>query len=103
MSSSKKRRELNRARRELEIERLMVKPDWASMWQTAAVMLSEREKKLLDLILNELKPACDLAMNNVVLARIPECGDFAEIAQTISYVMQEAKEISKIKLTSTQW
>lgn len=99
MSSDKKRRELNRARRELEIERLRVKTDWSSMWRAEAVLLSEREKKLLDLILNELKPACDLAMNNVVLA-VKHVGDFAEIAQTISYVMQEAKEISKIRLTS---
>ena len=38
---------------------------------------------------NELKAACEKAMFNTLAARIPECGDFGEIAQSLSFVIQE--------------
>lgn len=40
-----------------------------------------------DVVLLELKNACDIAMKNSVVARIPECGEFAAIAQSLSWVI----------------
>ena len=31
----------------------------------------------------------DLAMRNTVAARIPECGDFGEIAQNLDFIVNE--------------
>lgn len=40
-------------------------------------------------MIQELVDSCNLAMHNAVAARIPECGDFGKIAQSLSYIIQE--------------
>lgn len=42
--------------------------------------------------MDALKEARDLAMKNTLAARIPECGDFAEIAQNLDWVITQLEE-----------
>jgi hypothetical protein len=44
---------------------------------------------VLDDVTRALTDAHDVAMRNCVTARMPECGDFAAIAQNLAYVLQE--------------
>lgn len=52
-------------------------------------MKLKRNLSRLDLVMLALSNARDTAMRNCVEARIPECGDFASIAQDLDWVLQE--------------
>lgn len=45
--------------------------------------------KLTPEIIRALIESRDLAMHNTVAARIPECGDFGVIAQSLDFIINE--------------
>lgn len=49
-----------------------------------------------DNALQAIKDACLEAMHYTLAARIPECGNFGEIAQNLSFALQEIATIRKL-------
>lgn len=49
-----------------------------------------------DNALQAIKDACSEAMHYTLAARIPECGNFGEIAQNLSFALQEIATIRKL-------
>ena len=49
-----------------------------------------------DNALQAIKDACSEAMHYTIAARIPECGNFGEIAQDLSFALQEIAAIRKL-------
>ena len=49
-----------------------------------------------DNALQAIKDACSEAMHYTLAARIPECGNFGEIAQNLSFALQEIAAIRKL-------
>ena len=45
-------------------------------------------------MMNALVNAHNVAMHNALAARIPECGDFAEIAQNLAWLLDEMERQS---------
>lgn len=61
-------------------------------------------KQLLQQLCNELETARSTAMHNTAAARVPECGDFGAIAQTLDYVVEALrKELEKPQAAPYAW
>ena len=76
---------------------------YASMWQDELEHLAAIiEKRTIercaipDNALQAIKDACSEAMHYTLAARIPECGNFGEIAQNLSFALQEIATIRKL-------
>lgn len=53
-------------------------------------------------IMSELKSACDIAMHNVLAARIPECGDFGKIAQSLAWAIDQLENVDGMSETKLE-
>ncbi len=52
----------------------------------------QRDEALLRQALEVLEGACQVAMEQAMKARVPECGEFAEIAQDLDFVVTVLRE-----------
>ena len=51
-----------------------------------------QSQELLRRVLEILEDACQVAMEQTMKARIPECGEFSKIAQDLSFVITTLRE-----------
>ena len=65
---------------------------WGSRHYECAVGQIERDEALLRQALGTLSRACQTAMEQTLKARIPECAEFAGIAQDLDFVVAALRE-----------